>query len=137
MHLIGEAIRIVLGKLCINQKLLDTDLTTPGVQADCRVVQRIPTYKDGQIRFEESEAMPRCDQAHGQRPCWKVTADETGCRQKGRTDGTIVVPSQLIEVDRKNSLPPPPNTKVGIKCRTCPEMTLHLEALYQVEGCQY
>jgi hypothetical protein len=137
MQLIGEAIRIALGTLCINQKLLDTDLTTQGVQADCRVVQRIPTSKDGPIRLEESTAMPRCDQSNGQRPCWKVTRSELKCPIKRNSFGNILVPSQLIEVDRKNTLPPPPNTKVGIKCRTCPEMTLQMEALYQVEGCLY
>jgi hypothetical protein len=37
---IGAAIAKRLQNLCVNYKLMDVDLTTPGLQPDCRVVYK-------------------------------------------------------------------------------------------------
>jgi hypothetical protein len=142
MSKIGETLAAKLRNLCINYKLLDIDADNeagtvkgmPGVQADCRVVDRTPnTGEPG--KYTESNAMLHCDVANGQKPCWRVKADEQKCPIKKDASGRVTVPSQLIDVERVSA--PPTNTQVGMKCRTCAELSANLEKLYQIPGCRY
>lgn len=143
MDNIGKTLAAKLSNLCINYKLLDIDadnketgyVGAQGVQADCRVVDRTPYLENGLIKFNESKAMPHCDQANGAKPCWRVKVDETKCPSKKNANGRVTVPSQWIEVERTTA--PPTDTRVGMKCRTCAELSENLENLYQVSGCKY
>jgi hypothetical protein len=97
---IGEKLAARLGTTCVNARLIDLDRNMPDVQADCQVVDKLPTGKD--------EVLPPCSKGRSASgACWKLTGDG-GCTESG----------YKVDVDRggMNALP---NTRQTIKCRTC------------------
>jgi hypothetical protein len=111
---IGDALAKRLQNLCVDYKLIDTDLSTPGVQADCRVVYRT-LNADGSYT-ESPDSMPQCDSSQSDTkqstyPCWELLNDTSKCPVNG----------QLIKVVRDPAVTTPlaPGTKVSMQCRTC------------------
>jgi hypothetical protein len=112
---------ILLRNFCLDYKLVDADLATPGVQADCRVVFRVPqpdpANPDQVIYVENPESMARCDPEQSDDtqpayPCWKLVHDTTKCPVNGQLIAVVRSPSErgtLLE----------PGTKLGMQCRTC------------------
>ena len=125
MKQIGDTIAKRLQNLCVKYKLMDVDLTTPGLQPDCRVVYKdlvpIPGDTSGKTMYQEEKTpLPECDVTKNYSDtnlppadCWMLTSDWTKCTDNG----------QLIKVLRTKdevaagSLTP--GTKVDMSCLTC------------------
>lgn len=137
MASIGQALAAKTQSLCFDQKLLDVDLVTPGLQPDCRVVWRTPTEdpKDpSQIIYVENPAsMPRC--AAGDTlgnvatDCWQLTTDTSHCPLTGQR---IVVLRTAAEIAAQPQLPA--GTKIAMQCRSCPTLSAGTAA---APGCDY
>ena len=140
---IGKALAIKMGSLCVPFKLADSS-DEPGVQADCRVVYRIPqteTAANGVttvVYKEEPESLPRCEASRSP-DCWEVkfgnatgTADEqktaTLCPAKG------TAPSQMINIVRQPGTTLKEGTQVGMQCVTCVDLPPGMDP---IKGCDY
>jgi hypothetical protein len=123
MASIGGALAHRLQSACFDQKLVDVDLGSPGIQADCRVVWRKaepdPRNPTMVIYVESPEAMPQCapGATNGNVPedCWQLTSDMNQCPASGRR---VSVLRTATEVAAEPQLPL--GTKLGMQCRTCP-----------------
>ena len=122
MSVLGWALHCIgYRNFCLDYKLVDTDLATPGVQADCRVVFRVPqpdpANPDRVIYVENPESMARCDPGQSDDtqpayPCWKLVNDTTRCPVNGQIISVVRQPSE-------RSTPLEPGTKIGMQCLTC------------------
>jgi hypothetical protein len=140
---IGDAIEIRLANLCVEAKLYDADLdprnnhlvdvkegtvtkrVPAGLAADCRVVYRYPSINsDGQIIYTDSKPLPMCDvnATTGNVPedCWQLTIDQETCDEPQQL-------GQLVQILRTKAEiaagPVAEGTKVGMNCRTCPDLS--------------
>jgi hypothetical protein len=137
MKVIGDAIAKKLQNLCVNYKLIDTDLGTAGVQADCRVVFRNPKPDKAdptKITYEESPtSMPQCPpnavQGSVTEDCWQLTSDKVKCEVNGQL---IQVLRTKDEIAKDPTIPA--GTKVGMQCRTC---TDPIKGFPVATGCDY
>jgi hypothetical protein len=138
MNGIGEAIAKKLQNLCVEAKLYDTDLNPGnnqlggvgnkvpvGLAADCRVVYRTPrTLASGQVVYDESAPLPMCDpnatSANISEDCWQLTIDKVKCPEANQLGQLIQVLRTQAEIDKG---PLTEGTKVGMNCRTCPDLT--------------
>jgi hypothetical protein len=140
---IGKTLAIKMGSLCVPYKLADTS-DDPGVQADCRVVYRIPrTVTSGKgitsvVYDELPDSLPRCD-ASRTPDCWEVkfgnasgTADEQQTAKRCPATGTV--PSQMINVVRQAGTTLAEGTKVSMQCVTCVDLPPNLPP---IKGCDY
>ncbi|HEX7508567.1 MAG TPA: hypothetical protein VF550_17470 [Polyangia bacterium] len=140
---IGSALTNKMGNLCVPFKLADSE-DEPGIQADCRVVYRIPrpvTDAKGitSLFYEEnSESLPRCDAAR-KPECWEVkfgnasgTSDEQETAKRCPAEGSA--PSQMINIVRKPGTTLLEGTKVGMQCVTCVDLS---PGMSPVKGCDY
>jgi hypothetical protein len=122
---IGAAISRKMQSLCFDYKLVDVDLVTPGVQADCRVVWRTldPNSSPGAAAYVESPlSLPYCPPGavNGavDMDCWQITVDPNQCPVSGQ------LISVLRTADEVRSGPPlPAGTKVKMQCQTCPPIS--------------
>ncbi len=122
MQKIGAAIAKHLQNLCVNYKLIDTDVNTAGLQPDCRVVFRTP-YPDPSnsnrvLYKEDPNSMPEClagsTNGNVQQDCWQLSTNLDKCPINGQL---ISVLRTSQEVKDKPQLDP--GTMVGMQCRTC------------------
>jgi hypothetical protein len=140
---IGKALNNKMGNLCVPFKLADSE-DAPGVQADCRVVYRIPktvTDAKGIKRIdydEDTNSLPRCD-ASRTPECWEVkfgnangTLEEQDTASHCPANGSE--PSQMINIVRKPGTTLVEGTKVGMQCVTCVDLR---PGMAPVEGCDY
>jgi hypothetical protein len=140
---IGKALRNMMGNLCVPFKLADSE-DEAGIQADCRVVYRIPkTVTDEKgttsLAYDESpESLPRCDAAR-KPECWEVkfgnasgTSDEQETAKHCPAKGSA--PSQMINIVRKPGTTLVEGTKVGMQCVTCVDLS---PGMSPVKGCDY
>jgi hypothetical protein len=124
MQKIGETIAKKLQNLCVNYKLMDSDLTTPGLQPDCQVAYQIPTPSPGdptKVVMVPQPPMPECkpgDTAgHVAADCWQLTIDTTpksDAMTKCPISGQLV---SVVKADTTTQLLP--GTTVGMNCLTC------------------
>ena len=99
---IAEEIGRVIGPKCVTGKLVDKDLTMPGVQYDCRITDRAP---NGQGTLVETP-IPQCSENGNMPPCWAL-ADSANC-----------MGSKLLQVNRGGMMAPSDlNTRV--ECAIC------------------
>jgi hypothetical protein len=137
MNGIGVAIAKKLQNLCVEAKLYDTDLNPGnnhlggvggivpvGLAADCRVVYRTPkTTTGGQVVFEESAPLPMCNpdatSDNIDKDCWQLTIDKKKCPEANQLGQLIQVMRTRAEI---NAGPLTEGTKVGMNCRTCPDV---------------
>jgi hypothetical protein len=127
---IGDALALKLQNLCVNEKLMDVDPVTPGLQPNCRVAYRFPqTGPDGSITYAESpESLPMC--AAGATPqtvdsdCWQLGYDTAKCPGTGQLITTVRTAAGIAQG------PLATGTKIGMQCWTCPD-------LVSVAGCDY
>lgn len=140
---IGKALNNKMGNLCVPFKLADSE-NAPGIQADCRVVYRIPkTVTDAKgiksLGYDESsESLPRCD-ASRTPECWEVlfgnangSADEQAAASRCPATGSA--PSQMINIVRKPGTTLKEGTQVGMQCVTCVDLPAGMKP---IEGCDY
>jgi hypothetical protein len=106
---------------CIDDKLVDADSATPGVQADCRVFYRTPmqdpVVANKLVWVEDAASMPRCnpaqtDDTQSAYPCWKLVIDRTKCPTNGQLMNVVRRPSE-------RSTPLVSGTKIGMQCLAC------------------
>jgi hypothetical protein len=141
---IGKTLRNKIDNLCVPFKLVDTS-DEPGIQANCRIVDRIPRMVQDstghwtQIYDESPNSIPRC-QSTREPECWEVkfgnpngTDDEK--ETATRCPAQPTVPSQMINVLRKPGTTLVEGTKIRMQCRTCVDLTSH--DLRPIEGCDY
>jgi hypothetical protein len=103
LEAIADLIKAVVGSPCITAPLVDTDLKSAGVQADCVVTDRVTT----QYGTAAETALPLCA-AGVARPCWSLQPAAAECPASGFA----------INVDRGGKMPAPGLQQV-IRCRTC------------------
>ncbi|HXI59539.1 MAG TPA: hypothetical protein VNO55_25905 [Polyangia bacterium] len=101
---IADAIGKAIGPQCVEGKLVDSDLNTPGIQPDC-VVSDITTNAQGQ-RVETP--LPSCIKSNNAHPCWEPRNDPASCNGANKT---------LINVNRDGAKPSDLNTSVS--CAVC------------------
>ena len=140
MTTIGQTIAKKLQNLCVDYKLLDADLATPGLQPECRVVWRTPTPdpKDStKLVYQESPNLPQCPagatQGNVSEDCWQLASDKTQCPVNGQLL-QVLRTAQEIAANPKVTA----GTKIGMRCRTCPDGATNLDpssAAYQ--ACNY
>jgi hypothetical protein len=130
MKQIGDALAKKLSNLCVKYKLMDSDLTTPGLQPDCRVVyNRIVTNSDGTTRYQEDTAsLPECDATKNYSDtnlppadCWMLTTNWTKCEDYGQL---IKVLRTQDEVDQGQLAA---GTKIDMSCLTCTDDVPNLD----------
>ncbi len=122
MEVIGEAIAKKLQNLCVDYKLVDTEPDTQGVQADCRVVWRIPEVDaKGQVTYKESStSLPQCNDETGRKDgevttdCWQLTMNKDKCPTNGQWINVLRTAQEKKEKPQLD-----PGTKIGMQCRTC------------------
>jgi hypothetical protein len=134
MQQIGATIAKRLQNLCVNYKLMDVDLTTPGLQPDCRVVYKrlvpIPNDPNGKTMYQEDpDRLQECDVTKNysdtnlptDHDCWMLTTDPKKCTATG----------QLIKVlrtkDEVAAGPLTPGTMVDMSCLTCTDDVPNLD----------
>jgi hypothetical protein len=103
MKKIGQQVAAKIANTCITQPLVDTNIATPAVDADCQVVDRKP--KTNGPGYTDQVISP-C--TAGVLPCWEI-----------QQDGMCAGSGYRVVVKRKDNVLPPPGTLQGIKCLTC------------------
>lgn len=137
MARIGQALAGKMQSLCVDQKLLDTDLVTPGLQPDCRVVWRKPVPDPGDpshlTYLEDPRSMPQCapGATHGAvaTDCWQLTFDTTRCPVNGQRVAVLRTAAEIAAAPQL-----PAGTKLGMQCRACPTLSAGAIA---AAGCDY
>jgi hypothetical protein len=136
MESIGRALARRLQSLCFDDKLVDADPATVGIQADCRVVWRIPVLdpKSDMVTYAESPtSLPQCaaGSTNGNVPmdCWQLTSDPTQCPGSGQRIAVLRTRDELAQKPQLD-----PGTKVLMECRTCPALPAGSAV---VAGCDY
>jgi hypothetical protein len=110
---------------CVQQNLVDSDLTQPGVQASCEVWNSVPAPGSPKGPYTDTLPYPPCDDAHSVVPCWRLVKDTTRCPWNG----------QKIDVVREPDATFNEGTRVNLQCLTCPEPTF--DTPDPVPGCGY
>jgi hypothetical protein len=75
LALIAQLLKTVLGDPCIEGKLADVDLDTPGPQYDCSVSDVTNVGKPTQTE----DVLPQCNATNGNTPCWRINVDLVNC----------------------------------------------------------
>jgi len=137
MKTIGDSLAKRLQNLCINDKLLDKDLATAGLQPDCDVHYQTPTVDPNNpgnvIYMESSTSIPLCPAGatpdNISQDCWQIISDTTRCPSAFN--------GQLVNVLRTraeiNAGPLPAGTQIGMQCRICSTSP----SADQPAGCNY
>jgi hypothetical protein len=118
---IGKAIARKLKNLCLDVKLVDTDLVAPGLQPDCAVHYRRPAPDPNNptnvIYQEDPQGLPLCPDGATSgsvvQDCWQLTNDLTQCPVNGQV---VTVLRTAAEVAAG---PLSPGTMIGMTCQTC------------------
>lgn len=95
---IGKSPIFELADSCIGATLSDTEPAQDGLQAECRVVDRVP--RPGGAAFDD-QPLPACGM--GALPCWELASDPTCPR------------GQRLRINR--ATPAPPGALVASSCR--------------------
>jgi hypothetical protein len=136
MKTIGDAVAKKVQNLCVNYKLFDTDSATAGVQADCRVAWRIPQAdptNPTRIVYDESPlGLPQCPagatNGNITGDCWQLAFDITKCPATGQLVNVLRTTAEI------STTPLAAGTKIGMQCRTCPDVVPGAAAN---PGCDY
>ncbi len=126
---IGNAMAKHQQNLCVGYTLLDTDVNTPGLQPDCRVVYRIPEVDPANpnniIYQENSASMPQCPvgatQGNVDADCWQLGNDTTRCPINGQTISVLRTAAEI------QAGPLAAGTKIGMQCLTCSDGAANLD----------
>jgi hypothetical protein len=122
MSSIGTAMAGKLQNLCLDYKLFDSDLSTSGLQPDCRVAYRTPEPDPNEmtkvIYVESPTSLPECDagatSGNVATDCWKLTNDTTKCPVNGQLVNVLRTAAEIA------AGPLAPGTQVGLHCHICP-----------------
>jgi len=113
--------------LCIDSKLLDTDLAQPGAQASCKVWFSVPPVGSPSGPYTESPPFPQCDDARSVLPCWQVILDTTKCPDAFK--------GQHFQMYRESGASTfNEGTIMNVQCQACPDGTASTTV---IPGCDY
>jgi hypothetical protein len=116
---IGESMVGKLSNVCLDQKLVDMDATTPGLQPSCEVHLQYPVPDPADasktVMIEQVDAIPRCPVASGDvaQDCWQLATDTARCPATGQVF-TLLRPA--AEIARG---PLEPGTRLRVACQVC------------------
>ena len=125
MKQIGKAIFRNMQNLCVDYKLMDTDVNTDGLQPDCSVVYKkpVPNPDDPNVTMykEDAKLLPKCDSQYSASnlppnevgDCWMLTIDMKTCEKNGQLI-TVLRPADAAKND-----PLAIGTMIDMYCRTC------------------
>ena len=122
---IGNALAGRMDNFCIDYKLVDSDGNTPGLQPACYVTYRNPVVDGttGKVTgwAEGKQPIPQCPANATpdtiQADCWRLATDTGKCRINGQHFNLVRSRSAM------NLGPLPADTRVELRCRTCPDLT--------------
>ena len=141
MKVIGDSVARKLQNLCVDYKLLDGDLTTPGLQPTCRVVWRTPALdpKDPTrvIYTESAASLPPCPagatSGNVATDCWQLIYDPTKCPVNGQLLSVLRTAQEMANNPQLAA-----GTKIGMQCLTCPNGTANLDPSSDTyQACNY
>jgi hypothetical protein len=129
METVGETLTKRMHNLCVEQKFVDADPTTPSFDPDCIVEYLFPKRDDlalpacmddlamppclvlpGDDRDLTKTLLPRCDDSAPVLPCWRIVNDKTKCPFSGH----------VLEVNRTPVPYTPAGARFRVQCRFCP-----------------
>lgn len=122
MKNIGNAMAKRMQNLCVDYKLLDTDVSTAGLQPDCTVHYRIavpnPNDPTTVIYKEDLQSLPQCAPSCSTTnlppsDCWQLSNDTTTCPANGQ------MVTVLRTADEVAAGPLTPGTQIHLQCRIC------------------
>jgi hypothetical protein len=136
MQTIGGAVAKKVQNLCVAYKLFDTDSVKAGVQADCRVAYRTPVtdaYNPSRIVWQESalglsQCLSGATSGNITADCWQLDYDTSKCPWTGQLVNVLRTAAEI------SAGPMTPGTKLGMQCRTCPDLVPGAAA---TPGCDY
>jgi hypothetical protein len=137
MKTIGDALAKKMQNLCLDYKLVDTDGAEDGIQADCRVVWKIPAPdpKDPSrtIYQESPNPLPQCPAGATSggvsTTCWQLSNNVASCPKRGQM---VNVLRSAADIGTQPSLVA--GTKIAMQCRTCPDLA---SGATPPAGCDY
>ena len=142
MNGIGAAIARRLQYLCIDYKLLNTDLTKAGVTPDCRVAYRHPPVPPAVTWNEDPKGLPQCDPSFSPTnlppdsfgDCWFIDKNTLNC--PNAPGGQFI--NILRTATNQAAGPLTAGTQAGMQCRTCGDNIpgLDIESVEYVQ-CNY
>ncbi len=102
--------------LCLGDKLVDTDIATAGVQADCRVV----LSSSAPNPIDPGRIVPQCPagttSATVVTTCWLLDKDTSKCPQLGQMVRLLRSPSDIAAKPQLDA-----GSKLTAQCLTCPQ----------------
>jgi hypothetical protein len=129
MKLFGGSVAKTLKNLCLDQKIVDADLSTPEIDPDCIMEYDVPNVENvstpldcticaGSACTDNLDSgsqwtrtyLPLCDPNSPVPPCWELTQDWTRCPVNG----------QFINVHRTPASYTPGGARYRFQCRVCP-----------------
>jgi hypothetical protein len=128
MKLFGETLYRELRNLCVDQKLVDADPSTPELDPDCILEYDVPNVENvstlpgcaictGSACADKLDSgsqwtrtyLPRCDPNSPVPPCWEIMQDSIKCPVNG----------QLFNVHRTPTPYTPSGARYRFQCRVC------------------
>jgi hypothetical protein len=138
MTKIGDSIAKKSQNLCIDDKLLDADPATPGLQPDCTVNFCLPSTDPSDLSKAiyvcDPAAVPVCPAGATQGSvavdCWQLDSDLTRCPDSYNGQLVTVLRSAL---SIKAAPVLTPGTRINMQCKICPASA----SADPVAGCNY
>ena len=117
---IGSALAYRMPNLCLDAKLTDLDLDTPGLQPDCLVFYLNPVAgTNGQLDHAKGATpLPECDA--GATPdsvtsdCWQLHNDVTRCPGQGQWVDVVRTTAEIAQTPQI-----PVGTELSMQCQVC------------------
>jgi hypothetical protein len=140
MKAIGDTLARKLPNPCLDAKLQDTNLTTPGLQPDCRVVWKIPSidpkdstqlvYTDGTTPLAQCPA--GATNGGVTADCWQLWQDATKCPISGQLVTALRTAQEIASAPQLA-----PGTQLSLQCRTCDTTSTLDPSSATYQACNY
>jgi hypothetical protein len=123
MKQIGVALAGKLQNICLQYKLLDTDVNTAGLQADCTVNYRVlvssPSDPTITVYHEDTQSLPECNPSYSATnlppsDCWQLSNDTTKCPYNNGQLVTVLRTAAEVAAG-----PLAAGTQLHLQCRIC------------------
>ena len=138
MEPLGETLAKKLRSACIDDKLVDTEPATSGLDADCLVDYFLPKVENpttpsssacvagsGESAEWTRTSIPHCDPVAPVAPCWQIMQDPMRCPRNG----------QLLDIRSVPRNYTPGGTRWRVQCRLCPKADAGAPMTAMTVGC--
>jgi len=123
MSAIGTGMAQKLQNFCVDYKLLDSDLDTPGLQPDCLVVFRTPQQDPSDptkvVYVDNPIHLPACPagstSGNVATDCWLLANDTSRCPISGQMVNVLRTAAEIAAAPQLA-----PGTKLRMQCHVCP-----------------